>query len=277
MIVFNMRNLSTKFTVLCLTATVSTFTLAYADNSYAPAENSYSASQSLPGLSPGQVAAEVEARFDPLTGRTEYIAKDFDPFEGDTSIAGSALLRSASTGISRDGLNVSGGAYLDVSVMYTAASRDPYDSKGVEHAVFMNGEPVNVMTYDVQTLDCTRDITRVTYDDGYYSGASYGYVGGVYRHYPRYRGHNHYRGHRDRIRYGDWRGNRHNFHGYHGYDSRHSYGSRHRGHVRGNRGNSIADRLARDVATQVRDGRGSQTDNTTITDRPRSPENVITG
>ncbi len=181
---------------------------------------SYASTQSLPALSPQQIAADVESRFDPLTGRTEYYAPDFDPFENDSRLAGSAALRSASSGISRDGVSLTGGAYIDVTALYAAGSRDPYDAKGLEHAVFMNGEPVNIMSYDVQTLDCTRDTTRIVYDDGYYRGANYGHVGGIYRAYPRYRGHSHYYSYNDRIRYGAWRGLRSNYYGYHGYDHR---------------------------------------------------------
>jgi len=181
---------------------------------------SYAATQSLPALSPQQIAADVDSRFDPLTGRTEYYAPDFDPFENDSRLAGSATLRSASSGISRDGVSLAGGAYIDVTALYEAGSRDPYDAKGLEHAVFMNGEPVNVMSYDVQTLNCTRDTSRVVYDDSYYSGASYGHVGGIYRAYPRYRGHSHYYSYNDRIRYGAWRGLRTNYSGYNGYDHR---------------------------------------------------------
>ncbi|NNE58032.1 MAG: hypothetical protein HKN36_08000 [Hellea sp.] len=206
---------------------------------------SYLSSQTLYDLSPAQIAGDVEARFDPLTGRTEYVAQDFDPFEGDSTIAGSARLRSASTGISRDGVSIAGGAYLDVSVLYTAATRDPYDSKGLEFPVYISGQPVNVMTYDVQTLDCTRDITRVTYDDSYYRGSYYGYVGGIYRLYPRYRGHSHYYSHRDRIRYGAWRhNNRHGYNGYYHGNRGHNFGGYHGGNYgghngrNGNRGNS---------------------------------------
>ncbi len=252
MIDSTMTLISHRFFAFVLTATASSFALAQADTSYSAQSPNFSASQSLPGLTPQQIAADVEARFDPLTGRTEYIAQNFDPFESDNSIAGSALLRSASTGISRDGANIAGGAYLDVSVMYSSASRDPYDAKGLEHAVFMNGEPVNVMSYDVQTLDCARDITRITYDSGYYRGDNYGYVGGIYRHFPRYRGHDHYYSYRDRIRYGSWRGLRHNYYGYNGYFNDRYYAdrrSRHRDrdrHYDRDRHDGNDDRVVRD-------------------------------
>ena len=180
----------------------------------------YSATQSLPGLSADAIAADVVSNFDPLTGRTEYMAQDFDPFEQDNRIAGTARLRSASSGISRDGASINGGAYLDVSVLYTSESRDPWDGKRLEHAVYMNGAPVDVMTYDIQTLDCQRDITYVSYDDSYYHGASYGYLGGLYRPFPRYRGSSRYYREYDRIRYGAWRGLRNNYVDYRGYDNR---------------------------------------------------------
>jgi len=226
-----------KFTIFLGLTTCLYGALAQADDTYGAVSysnshnTSYSAGQALPLLSPDQIAADVEARFDPLTGRTEYIARDFDPFENEGQLVGSARLRSASTGITRDGFNVAGGAYLDISALYSANSRDPYDSRGLEHAVYMNGQPVDVMSYDVQTLECEKDITHVTYDSGYYSGASYGYVGGIYRLYPRYRGHSHYYNHRDRIRYGAWRGLRQHYRHHRGYDNRyrdHNYRDRDR-------------------------------------------------
>ncbi len=189
---------------------------------------SYSSGMSLPNLTPDQIAADVVAQYDPLTGRTEYTAPDFDPFEQEADLAGTVRLRSASSGISRDGANVNGGAYLDITVLYSSASRDPYDAKGLEHAVYMNGRPVDVMTYDVQALDCQSDVTYVSYDDSYYRGASYGYLGGLYRPFPRYRG-GRYGRQCDLIRYGSWRGLRDRYVGYYGYDNRYDRRVRDRG------------------------------------------------
>jgi len=193
---------------------------------------SYSSTQSLPDLSPDAIASDVVSNFDPLTGRTEYMAQDFDPFEQDNQIAGSARLRSASSGITRDGASVAGGAYLDISVVYTSESRDTWDGKRLEHGVYMSGQPVDYMTYDIQSLDCQRDVTYVTYDDSYYRGASYGYLGGLYRPFPRYRGSSRYYRECDRIRYGNWRGLRDNYVDYSGYDERWGRNARLRSDIR---------------------------------------------
>lgn len=152
--------------------------------------------QSLPDIAPETIANDVESRYDERTGQTEYVAGSFDPFEGEDTLAGSASLRSAQRATAINGAYVSGGALLDVSVIYTANSADSYDVRGFEGARFHSGQPVNVIFYDRETLDCTRDTHTVSYDDSYYRGASYGYIGGIYRLFPRYRGHRNF----------DWRG-----------------------------------------------------------------------
>ncbi len=195
---------------------------------------SYGSAQSLPDLSADAIAADVVSKFDPLSGRTEYLAQDFDPFEQDNQIAGTARLRSASSGMTRDGASVVGGAYLDLTVVYTSESRDPWDGKRLEHGVYMNGQPADYMSYDIQALDCQRDVTYVSYDDSYYRGASYGYLGGLYRPFPRYRGSSRYSRECDRIRYGNWRGLRNNYTNYSGYDRRWSSDRRLESEIREN-------------------------------------------
>lgn len=165
---------------------------------------------SLPDLSPDEIALDVEQRIDARTGDTEYVAQDFDPFEDDPTLAGSASLRSVVTESTIiDGRIVRDGAFLDVSAIYTTNSSDPYDVRGYEQAIFPSGEPIGVLRYDNETLDCSRDVKEVTYDDGYYRGASYGLIAGIYRLYPRYRGHRHFGWHRgngwNRGGYGYWR------------------------------------------------------------------------
>ncbi len=221
------RNTSIKFSlILALSTAISSTTFAQDVYTYDPLGTgvtpSYSTSQALPTLSPEQISRDVETRFDSLTGRNEYIAQDFDPFEQDSRIAGSARLRSSAGGLSRDGANVVGGAYLDVMVMYTSASRDSWDVRGFEHSVYMQGYPVDVMSYNAMTLDCTRDVTHVAYDDSYYRGDRYGRVGGIFRPFPRYRGASEYYRQCDQIRYGPWRGQRDNYINVSGYDYRQS-------------------------------------------------------
>lgn len=219
------RKTSLKLSLI-LTLSTSIGALAAADDIYdydplgTGIKPSYSSSQALPLLTPDQIARDVEVRYDSLTGRNEYLAQDFDPFEQDTRMAGSARLRSSVGGVSRDGAAVNGGAYLDVMVMYTSASRDSWDVRGFEHSVYMNGQPVDVMNYNAMTLDCTSDITRVAYDDSYYRGDRYGRVGGIFRPFPRYRGASEYYRQCDQIRYGAWRGQRDNYTSYTGYDYR---------------------------------------------------------
>lgn len=234
MLVFNMAILTRPRSIKSLLILTAAMSLTLAPQSLAQSnqpfpdvgwqlsgnsQTSYSTSQSLPDLSPDAIAADVVAQFDPLTGRMEYTAQDFDPFEQENDLAGSVRLRSASSGISRDGANINGGAYLDITVLYSSASRDPYDAKGLEHAVYMNGQPADVMTYNVQALDCKSDITYVSYDDSYYRGASYGYLGGLYRPFPTYRGARYGR-ECDRIRYGNWRNLTDRYVGYNGFDNR---------------------------------------------------------
>lgn len=220
----------------------------------------YSAAMSLPNMTPDQIARDVVSQYDPLTGRTEYTAPDFDPFEQEAEMAGTVRLRSASSGISRDGANINGGAYMDITVLYSSASRDPYDSKGLEHAVYMNGRPVDVMTYDVQALDCQSDVTYVSYDDSYYRGASYGYLGGLYRPFPRYRG-GRYGREWDLIRYGSWRGLRDRYVGYYGYDNRYDRRRRNRDRGFGDRTRDLIDRSINDVTdNRNRDSRQNRQD-----------------
>ena len=154
--------------------------------------------QSLPDIPPEQISEDVERRYDERTGDTEYIGGSFDPFESDPELAGSVSLRSASQATTIDGDIVSGGAFLDIAAVYTADSPDSFDVRGFEQVDFMSGRRAGVVRYDSKTLDCSRSTDSVTYDDSYYRGASYGYIGGIYRIYPRYRGHRNFgwkRGH----------------------------------------------------------------------------------
>lgn len=164
--------------------------------------------QSFPDISPEEIARDVEKRYDQRTGETEYIAASFDPFEVDTELVGSASLRSARDATTIDGEIVSGGAFLDIAAVYTTDSPDSFDVRGFEEVDFMSGLPAGIIKHDSETLDCSRSTREVTYDDGYDRGASYGYIAGIYRIFPRYRGHRHYgwnRGQWRRGHYGTWR------------------------------------------------------------------------
>lgn len=158
--------------------------------------------QSLPDISPEQLAQDVEKRYNDETGETEYIAGSFDPFEGDDTLAGSAFLRTSDTATTIDGRIVSGGAVLEIGTIYTTSSPDSYDIRGFQTAEFISGQPVNVIRYNNKTLDCSRDSQAITYSDDYYRGASYGYIAGLYRIFPRYRGHRDYGWHRNQWQRG---------------------------------------------------------------------------
>ncbi len=179
------------------------------------------AQSKLHELSPDKIAADVQKRINPDTQTLEYFARDFDPFEGEGSLAGTAALRSVSQGITISGQPVNSGAVLDLTAIYSSQSNDPYDVRGFDYAVFLSGEPVEAMRYDNQILECSTGSRRISYDDGYYTGSRYGYLAGIYRLFPTYRGHNHYRSHN----YGYWRHYRHGYN--HGFaDARRVYGHR---------------------------------------------------
>jgi len=150
----------------------------------------------LPDISPDQIRLDTERRYNPETGASELIAPSFDPFELDDSLAGSASLRSAGQAVSIDGQPISGGAFLDVSLFYTTGSNDPYDTRGTDRGIYLSGQPIDTVRYDSQILDCSENVREVVYDDGYYSGARYGYLAGIYRLFPRYRGHRNFGHHR---------------------------------------------------------------------------------
>lgn len=161
----------------------------------------------LPELSPADIAKDVERRYNSETGQTDYIAKDFDPFEHDDALAGSASLRTAGTVTSIDGQTLSGGAILDLSVIYTTDSPDDFDIRGFEQADYLSGEDAAIVRYNNETLDCSQNTREIVYNDDYYSGVRYGYIAGIYRLYPRYRGHRHYGWHYDyghRYNNGRW-------------------------------------------------------------------------
>jgi len=184
-------------------------------------------SLSLPDISPEQIAADTERRYETATGTVEIIAPSFDPFENDTSLAGTVKLRSISSSVALDGRTVTGGALLDLDLIYTNHSPDPYDNKGFEEGIFLSGDAASVIRYDNRILDCSENVREVIYDDGYYRGAPYGYVAGVYRLLPRYRGHSgfghvsyyrprgysHYRPRHPRRGAGHYRPHRPNGHG----------------------------------------------------------------
>ncbi|WP_371397035.1 hypothetical protein [Fretibacter rubidus] len=160
---------------------------------------------SLPEMSPEQIAADIVREFDPQTGLRVSIAPTFDPFEADPNLAGTANLRTGASSVTLDGQRVIGGAYLDLSMIYSTATDDPFDVRGYDRAVYVSGQPVSRILQDAQTLDCSTNTTEVVYDEGYNRGSSYGYLGGLYVLFPRYRGHRGYgRGYGHHRGYGSY-------------------------------------------------------------------------
>lgn len=194
---------------------------------------------SLPDITPEQIRQDTESRYNPETGVSELIAPSFDPFELDDSLAGSASLRSAGQAVSIDGQPVSGGAFLDVSLFYTTGSNDPYDTRGTDRGVYLSGQPINTVRYDSKILECSENVREVVYDDGYYSGARYGYLAGIYRLFPRYRGHRNF-GRHGGLGYGG------------GYRGRHYQATRHRNRNHADR-DGRRDRADRGDRTRDRD------------------------
>lgn len=143
--------------------------------------------ESLPEISPRQIASDVEVRYNPQTGAQEYIAPSFDPFEEDRSMAGTASLRSVSNATAIDGQSVRGGALLDMTFYYNSASNDPYDTRGYEEAVYLSGEYAPVTLRNSRVLECNEQVQDVVYyHEDYYRPSIHVNLFRPYRHY---RGH----------------------------------------------------------------------------------------
>ncbi len=236
----HIKKLAPAFTrQLCLSASLITLSLA------SPA---YGAEVTLlPQMTPSAIAADSTRSYDSSTGISIVTAPTFDPFEQDETLAGKASLRTGASAITIDGKTVHGGAFLDLTMIYTTPSEDPYDMRGFEQSVYISGQPVSRIKHDMRTLDCSSNTTEVVYQDGYYdSYNSYGYLAGLYLLLPRYRGHRGYwdRGSRHHANFGwrDWRRGYYGHGGFGGYGSGygsgyggyggHGYGG-HGGHVTG--------------------------------------------
>ena len=143
--------------------------------------------ETLPEISPRQIASDVKMQYNPQTGAREYIAPSFDPFEEDRDMAGTASLRSVSQATTIDGRSVRGGALLDMTFYYNSASNDPYDTRGYEDAVYLSGEYAPVTRRDNRILECNEKVQDVVYyHEDYYRPSLYV---NLYRPYRHYRGH----------------------------------------------------------------------------------------
>ena len=143
--------------------------------------------ETLPEISPRQIASDVKMQYNPQTGAREYIAPSFDPFEEDRNMAGTSSLRSVSQATTIDGQSVRGGALLDMTFYYNSQSNDPYDTRGYEDAVYLSGEYAPVTRRDSRILECNEKVQDVVYyHEDYYRPSLYVNLFRPYRHY---RGH----------------------------------------------------------------------------------------
>ena len=145
--------------------------------------------ETLPEISPRQIASDVEVRQNPQTGAREFIAPSFDPFEEDRSMAGTASLRSVSSATTIDGQSLRGGALLDMTFYYNSASNDPYDTRGYEDAAYLSGDFAPVTLRDSRILECNEQVQDVVYyHEDYYRPSLYVNLFRPYRHYRGHRG-----------------------------------------------------------------------------------------
>ena len=197
--------------------------------------------ESLPEISPRQIAGDVKVQYNPDNGTREYIAPTFDPFEEDETMAGTANLRSVGNAVTIDGNSVRGGALLDMTFYYSSPTSDPYDIRGYEEAVFLSDDFAPVTLRDNRVLECSEKVTETIYHhDNYYSPSLYL---NFYRPYRHYGGHYRFRHSRFGNRYGY--GARRGYRGYaRGYNRGYRQGTRgHNDRVRDRRRDRDGDRV----------------------------------
>ncbi|WP_416879043.1 hypothetical protein [Litorimonas sp.] len=132
--------------------------------------------QSLPDLSPEEIALDVKQEFNNRTGQTEYIAPTYDPFEEDRAMAGSVNLRSVSGPVTAiDGEVFTGGVILDMAFYYNSHSDDPYDVRGFTDASFLSGSLAPALLRDNRVLECSRNVQDVVYDHSFYYAPTFSY------------------------------------------------------------------------------------------------------
>ena len=232
--------------------------------------------ETLPEISPRQIASDVKLQYHPETGAKEYIAPSFDPFEEDRTMAGTANLRSVANATTIDGQSIRGGALLDMTFYYNSESNDPYDTRGYEEAVYLSGEYAPVTRRDNRILECNEQVQDVVYyhEDYYRPSLSVN----LFRPYRHYRGHYGYgrgygydygRGYRSYRGYGGNRGYR----GGRGYRRGHD-GDRRRSRNRSNTTDRIVDRAVgearrRATSREERAATGRRLDRTPAANRAR--------
>ena len=222
---------------------------SYGSNYEYGAPTMVAAAPSLPTLRAEQIAQDVTTEYNPRTGRTEFVAAPFDPFEQDPSLAGSLKLRSADGGVAIDGQPLQGGAIVDIDFYYNSPSDDPYGGRNYGDASFVNGQLAPVVTRDTRILECSTRVENVIYDHTAYYSPS--------RHIGIYRPYRHYAGHSG---FGFGFGSSYFGPGYGYYDRNRNRYSRIRGHSR-------TPRFVRGVNRDYRDDRDRYRDRDRVRDR----------
>lgn len=143
---------------------------------------------SLPDLSPEEIAADVQREFNNRTGTTEFIAPTFDPFEQDSSMAGSVSFRSLGAPVTTiDGDVYEDGVLMDMAFYYNSPNDDPFDGRGFTDAAFLSGSLAPAVRRDRRILECSRNVRDVVYDHTYYYAPSIRFS--FFRPYRHYGGH----------------------------------------------------------------------------------------
>ena len=209
------------------------------------AQDANNARAALPELTPEQITQDVKITFDQRSGTQEYAAPTFDPFEDRADLAGSASLRTVTQAVSIDGQALQDGAILDLAFFYNQIGDTPHANRGFETITFLNGDRAPNVLRDSRVLECSSDVQRTVFDQGFHGNSGFFYPYGHYaghsgfghRSIGRHRGFN--RGFRHRgfghnsfghgnFRHGNfghggfsgWRRGSHRFGGSRGFDNR---------------------------------------------------------
>ena len=207
--------------------------------------------QSLPDLSPDEIALDVEQEYNNRTGQTEFIAPTYDPFEEDRAMAGSVSLRSVSGPVTAiDGDVLSNGVILDMAFYYNSHSDDPFDVRGFTDAAFLSGSLAPAILRDNRVLECSRNVQDVVYDHTYYYAPTFSfnlfrptrYYGGYHRYGRFDRPYWRSRGRGSAGRFGGWSRGHYDGYRHRGNDFRRDDRGRNRDRDRGRDGSRNQDR-----------------------------------
>lgn len=144
---------------------------------------------SLSELTADQIAQDATVSYESGTGVSRVVMGSFEPFEQFDELAGAATLKSTEQAVSINGRVVSEGALLDLTLIYTTDSNDPFDMRGYERGVFLSRDNADVIRYDNKIVECSENVTELAYGDSYGLNVPFGFLAGVYMALPRYRGH----------------------------------------------------------------------------------------